>query len=90
MNNDELYYSIPDVARAYDVSPTTLKYMIDKGEIKAKIQRTCPTNPNMTKRLIPASEIPKLKYRKKCELVAREMSQPKYYEAIFRRYKTRP
>ena len=84
-----LYYSIPDVIRAYAISRSTLKNKIDTGEIHAERQSTSVSNKKMFKYIIPESELVKLEYCKKCEIVARETSQPNYYVDNYRKEQER-
>lgn len=75
-----LYYSIPDIIRAYRISKETLKTKIFKGEIFAKKQTTSLHGGETFKYLIPETELVKLEHLKKSEPVASKMSQPEYYE----------
>lgn len=74
-----LYYSIPDIIRAYRISKETLKTKIFTGEILAIKQPTSIYGETF-KYLIPETELVKLEHLKKSEPVASKMSQPEYYE----------
>ncbi len=76
-----LYYSIPDIIRAYKISKETLKTKIFTNEIFAIKQPTSIHGGGTFKYLIPETELVKLEHLKKCEPVASKMSQPEYYEA---------
>ena len=75
-----LYYSIPDIIRAYRISKETLKTKIFTGEILAIKQLTSIHGGETFKYLIPKTELVKLEHLKKSEPVASKMSQPEYYE----------
>ena len=75
-----LYYSIPDIIRAYRISKETLKTKIFTGEILAIKQLTSIHGGETFKYLIPKTELVKLEHIKKSEPVASKMSQPEYYE----------
>ena len=79
------YYSIPDITASYGICAPTLKAKIMRGEIQAKKQRTSYTNNKMFKWLIPESELVKLEYCKKREPISGELSNPEYYENLFRK-----
>lgn len=82
MKSDDnmLYYSIPDIIRAYRISKETLKTKIFTREIFAIRQPTSIHGGETFKYLIPETELVKLEHLKKCEPIASKMSQPKYYE----------
>ena len=83
------YYSIPDIVASYGISSPTLKNKIRNGEIRAQKQPTSYTNKTMFKWLIPESELTKLEYCKRREPVSGELSDPEYYEKMFRREEER-
>ena len=88
-SNDTLYYSIPDIIRAYAISRPTLMKKIDTGEIYAIKYPTSNYGGDTFKYLIPESELVKLESCKKCEIVARETSQPNYYVDSYRKEQER-
>ena len=88
-SNDMLYYSIPDIIRAYAISRPTLMKKIDTEEIYARKQSTSNHGGDTCKYLIPESELVKLESCKKCEIVARETSQPSYYVDSYRKEQKR-
>lgn len=79
--NEELYYSVPEVAERHGISTTTVKNFIRQKKINAIRVRTCDFYKVGSKRLIPESELKKLeeKYPKKCDVIPSCMSQPEYY-----------
>ena len=83
------YYSIPDVTASYGISAPTLKQKIMRGEIQAKKQRTSYNNEKMFKWLIPENELVKLEYCKEREPLSGELSNPEYYENLFRKEEER-
>ena len=83
------YYSIPDITASYKISSPVLKQKIMKGQIQAKKQRTSYSNEKMFKWLIPETELSKLEYCKEREPVSGELSDPEYYEELFRREEER-
>ena len=83
------YYSIPDITASYRISAPVLKQKIMKGQIQAKKQRTSYSNEKMFKWLIPETELAKLEYCKEREPVSGELSDPEYYEQLFRKEEER-
>lgn len=83
------HYSIPDITASYRISSLTLKQKIMRGEIQAKKQRTSYNNEKMFKWLIPENELSKLEYCKERDPVSGELSDPEYYENLFRKEEER-
>ena len=74
-----LFYSIPEIERAYRISRPTLKAKIARGEILAKKLSTSHYGGKTFKYIIPETELDKLQALKLCNPIASEMSQPAYY-----------
>ena len=83
------YYSIPNITASYRISSPVLKQKIKSGQIEAKRQRTSYSNEKMHKWLIPETELSKLEYCKEREAVSGVLSDPEYYEELFRKEEER-
>ena len=71
-----IYYSIQDIAEAYDIGRDKLKRQIKNGKLKSLKQQVTK---NTFRYIIPANELCKLEEFKKHEPKFNPCSQPNYY-----------